>query len=137
MVDRCRNCDKPVATEADWEATPEGEGEHLCWGWGTPSCASVDWRARALAAEAERDALRELRAVRDAAVELVAAERERAEVSYAQRTQSLDDIAAEDRMVAAINRVLKARRALGALVPRGPDTVPTEVAANNAGVSRG
>lgn len=130
MVDRCRNCDKPVATEADWEATPEGEGEHMCWGWGTPSCASVDWRARALAAEAERDALRELRAVRDAAVELVAAERERADVRHAQRTQSLDDIAAED-------RVLKARRDLGALVPRGPDTVPTEVAANNAGVSRG
>jgi hypothetical protein len=44
--ERCERCDKPVATDNDWVTTPEGEGEHLCWG----SCASVDWRARALAA---------------------------------------------------------------------------------------
>lgn len=58
MGEKCERCDKPVATEADWEATPGGEGEHLCWGFCSPSCVAVDWRARALAAETERDAMR-------------------------------------------------------------------------------
>jgi hypothetical protein len=53
--ERCERCDKPVATDNDWVTTPEGDGEHLCWG--SAVCASVDWRARALAAETERDAL--------------------------------------------------------------------------------
>jgi hypothetical protein len=54
--ERCERCDKPVATDNDWVTTPEGDGEHLCRG--SAVCASVDWRARALAAETERDALR-------------------------------------------------------------------------------
>ena len=50
MTERCTNCDRPEATEADYEAFGEGEGEHLCWG----CCAfmAVDWRRRALVAEA-------------------------------------------------------------------------------------
>lgn len=37
---RCTGCDLPLASQADHDATPEGEGDHMCW------------RARALAAEA-------------------------------------------------------------------------------------
>lgn len=56
MGDRCERCDKPVATDADWATVPGGAGENLCWG--ASACVAVDWRARALAAEKERDALR-------------------------------------------------------------------------------
>mgnify|MGYP000860329865 CR=1 FL=1 len=55
MNDRCPRCDRPIATDADWTTTPSGEGGHLCWGG---ACPAVDWRKRALVAEAERDALR-------------------------------------------------------------------------------
>jgi hypothetical protein len=55
--DRCHVCDKPRATQADHDATAEGEGDHLCWAaWGT-RCSPVDWRERALAAQVERDKL--------------------------------------------------------------------------------
>jgi len=54
---RCQNCDRQLATQADHDAIAEGDGEHLCWArYGSP-CESVDWRALALEARAERDAI--------------------------------------------------------------------------------
>jgi len=53
---RCPICDRPCATSLDWQRVAAGEGAHLCWGACSP--VAVDWRARALAAEQERDALR-------------------------------------------------------------------------------
>jgi len=48
----CERCDRPRATDEDRDDTKPGEAEHLCWvEWGE-SCEAVDWRARALAAEA-------------------------------------------------------------------------------------
>jgi hypothetical protein len=52
MTDRCHACDQPVATDRDWATMPPGDGEHLCWGG--LQCVPIDWRSRALAAEAER-----------------------------------------------------------------------------------
>lgn len=53
-MSRCVNCDKPEATDADFQAIAPGEGEHLCWAaYGTP-CESEDWRSRALEAEARK-----------------------------------------------------------------------------------
>lgn len=49
---RCARCDKPIATQADHDATREGESADadLCWAeYGTP-CERIDWRALALAA---------------------------------------------------------------------------------------
>lgn len=54
MIERCAECDLPLATPADFEATPEGEGGHLCWrAWSDDQCMhhAVDWRSRTLAAE--------------------------------------------------------------------------------------
>lgn len=51
----CPVCDRPVATNKDWKKVPEGKGGLLCWGNCSP--IAVDWRARALKAEAK---LREL-----------------------------------------------------------------------------
>lgn len=47
-TDRCPNCDKPVAGQREYDATPEGGGTGFCWdAYGTP-CESYDWRAEAL-----------------------------------------------------------------------------------------
>lgn len=54
MADRCPDCDAPLATQADYDATAEGEGADLCWReWNGDVCIlpEVDWRARAMAAE--------------------------------------------------------------------------------------
>lgn len=54
MTDRCENCDKPTATQADYDTIPEGDGQHLCWSpWNRDRCEepTQDWRGRALAAE--------------------------------------------------------------------------------------
>lgn len=59
MRERCQNCDKFLATQTDDETPPEVAHGGLCWGHGTPSCVPVDWRARALAAEAEVERLRD------------------------------------------------------------------------------
>ena len=72
--DRCPVCDRPQATAEQWarverdESIPAAEGASVCWGEGEPQCltARVDWRARSLAAETERDALRDLVAALDA-----------------------------------------------------------------------
>jgi hypothetical protein len=50
--ERCEICDRPVASDEEWDTIPEGEGDHLCWGGMQCSMESVDWRARALKAEA-------------------------------------------------------------------------------------
>lgn len=53
-VARCPDCDLPIATQADHDATVEGEGADLCWrAWAGDVCCRtpVDWRARALTAE--------------------------------------------------------------------------------------
>ena len=64
----CPVCDRERATAADLAAYPEGAGAHLCWrNHGNPHACdahAVDWRARALAAEA---ALRSLLAAEDGA----------------------------------------------------------------------
>lgn len=31
MSARCHSCDRPLATQADYDTTPDGEGAHLCW----------------------------------------------------------------------------------------------------------
>lgn len=65
---RCANCDRPLATQADHDTIAEGDGEHLCWSRYSSACESIDWRARALEARAERDAIaRQLAALREAA----------------------------------------------------------------------
>ncbi len=60
MTDRCPDCDLPIATQTD-DAHPEDTG--LCWRnqWGgiCPE-VRVDWRARAMTAEAELERLRAL-----------------------------------------------------------------------------
>lgn len=28
---KCRYCERELATKADYDAIPEGEGAHLCW----------------------------------------------------------------------------------------------------------
>lgn len=39
MRARCPNCDRPTATDSDYENIPEGEGEHLCWApWSMGVC---------------------------------------------------------------------------------------------------
>lgn len=55
MSERCQDCDLPLATTADYDATAEGGGDHLCWRtWNDDHCMSetdpsrkVDWRSRA------------------------------------------------------------------------------------------
>lgn len=65
--ERCHDCDLPLATAED--CLPDGcpacevgdpcpPHDGLCWSAFDMHCAPVDWRARALAAEAERDRLR-------------------------------------------------------------------------------
>ena len=51
---RCPTCDLPLPTAAQWETMRGGEGIGLCWADGAAKCngARVDWRGRALAAEA-------------------------------------------------------------------------------------
>jgi hypothetical protein len=51
--DRCHNCDRQLPTAEEWNTTPEGGRPDLCWEEGSGLCAPVDWRARALAAEAK------------------------------------------------------------------------------------
>ena len=56
MATRCPRCDREVATDAD-RAHPEGcacpRCVSVCWDSEFGGCQAVDWRARALAAEAE------------------------------------------------------------------------------------
>jgi hypothetical protein len=59
MSVRCENCDQPKATPEDYEKFKGGEGEHLCWAEYGTKCEAEDWRARALAAEREREMLLE------------------------------------------------------------------------------
>jgi hypothetical protein len=56
--ERCPDCDRPMATRADFENHPEN-CQHcwtLCWREYHDGCVAprVDWRARALAAEADQ-----------------------------------------------------------------------------------
>ena len=50
---RCLHCDLPLPTAAQWETMRGGEGVGLCWAAGACRGARIDWRGRALAAEAE------------------------------------------------------------------------------------
>lgn len=56
MTDRCQACDRPLATQADYATTREGERRDLCWrAWNHGMrCDNepIDWRTRALEAEA-------------------------------------------------------------------------------------
>ena len=60
--DRCETCDREIATLADWEAD---QTEGLC-AWGSvPGCCGgprMDWRARAIAAEADNKRILALKA---------------------------------------------------------------------------
>jgi hypothetical protein len=62
--DRCHTCDRPKASDADWKHHDEcADVEHdcfagKCWEY---QCKPVDWRARALLAEAVADAVLDLR----------------------------------------------------------------------------
>ena len=49
----CRVCDRPRATQDDFDKIAPGDGAHLCWGaWDEGACysARVDWYERARAA---------------------------------------------------------------------------------------
>lgn len=59
--ERCHACDRPVATQEQWDHGACGQGGDGCECdaccsvcWGGPGCQAnaVDWRARALKAEA-------------------------------------------------------------------------------------
>lgn len=53
---RCEDCDKPIAGRAEYDSTPEGGGDEFCWReYNSGICQEleIDWRGRALAAEAE------------------------------------------------------------------------------------
>jgi hypothetical protein len=59
---RCRYCEKRIATQADYDSTPEGGGVHLCWSDFAQRCidaeAALDIaRARIAELEAARAAL--------------------------------------------------------------------------------
>lgn len=58
-MDRCEHCDRPRSTPEDAERYETGEGAHLCWSIDAVHCVgdAVDWRARALAAEASIESL--------------------------------------------------------------------------------
>ena len=59
MSDPCPRCDQPIATQTDHDACPGGcectRCVSLCWSAFGSACVAVDWRSRALTAEAERD----------------------------------------------------------------------------------
>ena len=57
MTDRCPICDSPLATDDDTRrAMSDDERAGMCWSFGGRCLREpADWRARALAAEAERD----------------------------------------------------------------------------------
>lgn len=53
---KCRYCEKELATQADYDEIPEGEGEHLCWSSFAQPCIDADEAldiARARIAELE------------------------------------------------------------------------------------
>jgi len=53
---RCRYCEKDLATQADYDAIPEGEGKHLCWSGFAQPCIDAEEAldiARARIAELE------------------------------------------------------------------------------------
>jgi len=55
-TERCPDCDLPLATQQDFDTTPGGAGEHLCWRKMTGDTCEhdpVDWRARCLKLEAK------------------------------------------------------------------------------------
>ena len=60
-AERCERCDLPRATAEQWETMRGGEGADLCWATDGLRCVGepVDWRARALAAEARVRTLEE------------------------------------------------------------------------------
>lgn len=39
---KCKYCQKEIATQADYDATPEGEGQHLCWSKFGEPCMDVE-----------------------------------------------------------------------------------------------
>jgi hypothetical protein len=49
--ERCIVCDRPEATDEEWETVQPGDHADLCWGEPTCSEHRVEWRERALAAE--------------------------------------------------------------------------------------
>lgn len=56
---RCHHCDRPHATDEEWDTVEEGTREDLCWsGGGDCWVQGVDWRSRALKAEIEYRKLR-------------------------------------------------------------------------------
>lgn len=75
MSERCHTCDRPKATSAQYDAHVQGcectECIATCWGGAQCEAASVDWCARALAADgylaAEYDLRREAERGRDSA----------------------------------------------------------------------
>lgn len=61
MTDRCPICDRPIATDEQWRATmpPRSAARSdLCWDGYECRTHAVDWRARAMKAEAELAAAR-------------------------------------------------------------------------------
>lgn len=47
----CVWCAKPLATDGDYEAIPDGEGTHLCWSRWTVECESFTGSVAALLAD--------------------------------------------------------------------------------------
>lgn len=93
-AERCPRCDKPLARDEDYRREEKPGDEALCWE--PERCKAIDWRARALTAEAERDAERaERKGVIDEAL-----------VARAQRME-----AERDQVIAALHGLREAARA--------------------------
>lgn len=115
---RCERCDRPVASEADFDAYRGGEGGHLCWGG---ACPAVDWRSRAMAAEALVTNLKEY-------LSGVNRERDRLlarEAHFAKVLGVADGGRYRTDWDAPLRRVLAERDSLRAIV-RGRPTPPTD-----------
>jgi hypothetical protein len=58
MAERCHTCDQLTPTTEKWERGRDVENMHLCWQPEGSDCWAhkVDWRARALVAEAVAEA---------------------------------------------------------------------------------
>jgi hypothetical protein len=57
---KCRYCEKELATQADYDSIPEGQGEHLCWSdYGQPCIDAEDALVKARARIAELEAIGE------------------------------------------------------------------------------
>ena len=92
----CPDCDKPLADEADNETFSDDGGEHLCWRrFANNTCEGdpVDWRERALKAEAEVEQLKkENQELLEAKIMKLNAERDTLRRELAEKTAEIEEL---------------------------------------------